>query len=226
MPVMFEQELDLEKHESSVVPLLLIVTLIAVMVGVAGYYIWENQQVVSTNVASSLAIAALNAQGPAVIRFHTGLITPSVELKPRDPNYRLLEKAGLLKLGRDKGRSTPVVLTSAGEKGLREIPGVRKTREKDGTDSYVVPIAQCRLLTVGKITMNNARRATVEFTWKWEPNSLGEVFDASGPLVKSFNTWDRATLIDKYGANFYHGEAKKTAITLVKFDHSWKIPEE
>jgi hypothetical protein len=222
---MFEQELELEKHESSVVPLLMVVALITVIVGVAGYYLWENQQVVSTYEASSLAMAALNAQGPAVIRFHTGVITPSVDLKPRDPNYRLLDKAGLLKLGRDKGRSTPVVLTSVGETRLREIGGVHKMREKDGTDSYLVPIAERRLLAVDKVTMINPQRAIVEFSWKWDPNSLGDVFDASGPLVKSFSSWERAMLIDKYGANFYHGEAKEAVITVAKSDHGWGIQE-
>ena len=35
----------------------------------------------------------------------------------------------------------------------------------------------------------------------------GDLFDAAGPAVKAFNTWDRSTLIDKYGANFYHDPA-------------------
>jgi hypothetical protein len=101
-PVMFEQEVELEKSRSSMVPLLLIGALIVIIAGAAGYYIWENQRVMNRYEASSLAIAALNAQGPALIRFHTGVITPSVDLKPRDRNYRLLEKAGLLKLGKDR----------------------------------------------------------------------------------------------------------------------------
>ena len=35
-----------------------------------------------------------------------------------------------------------------------------------------------------------------------EPGVMGEFLDASGPLVKSFNTWDRGTLIDKFNAKF------------------------
>jgi hypothetical protein len=224
MAVMFEQELEFEKKQSSAIPLLLIVVMIVALVGVAGYYIRESRRVLSMYEASSLAMAALHAQGPAVIRFHTGFLTPG--MKPGDPNYRLLEKAGLLRLGKEKGRMTPVVLTSAGEKQLNEIAGVEKTTDKDRTVSYVVPIAERRLLAVDKITMVDMGHATVAFTWKWEPNQLGEVFDVSGPLVKSFNTWERATLISDYAANYYHGDAKQAAISVAKSDHGWKIPEE
>jgi hypothetical protein len=165
-------------------------------------------------------------RAPAVISFHTGLITPSVNVRPRDPNYRLLEKAGVLKLGKDRGRTTPVILTSAGEKRLKEIAGVQETSEKDATVAYVVPIAARRLLAVDKITMITGKRATVEFTWKWVPNTLGESFDASSALVKSFNTWDRATLINKYGVDFYNGQAKTALINIVKVDQNWKVGEE
>ncbi len=222
---MFEQEIELEKHESSVIPLLLIVVLIASVVGVAGYYVWQNRQVLSNQEALGVVSAAVSAPGPAVIHFHTGMLTPSVDVKPRDPNYRLLEKAGVLKLGKDKGRATPVALTPEGEKQLQAISGVRKTQEKDGT-AYIVPIAEHRLVGVSKITMNGPNRATVEFTWKWEPNRLGEVFEASGPLVKSFNTWERGTLIDKYGANFYHGEPTRASLVLMKGDKGWQVAEE
>ena len=109
---------------------------------------------------------------------------------------------------------------------MGEIVGVEKTTEKNGTVSYVVPIAERRLLAVDRVTMIGLGRATVEFTWKWEPNRLGEVFDVSGSLVKTFNTWERATLISDYAANFYHGEAKQAVISVVKSDHVWKIAEE
>ncbi len=224
MAGMFEQELELERKQSSAVPLLLIVVMIVALVGVAGYYIRESRKVLSMYEASDLAMAVLNAQGPALTRFHTGLLPPS--MKPSDPNYRLLEKAGLLRLGKAKGKLIPVTLTSAGEKQLSEIAGVQKTRENDGTVSYVVPIAERRLLGVDKITMNDLEHATVEFTWKWEPNPLGEAFDISGPLVKSFNTWERAALIDDYAANFYHGDAKQAVISVAKSGRIWKIPQE
>src|SRR5207253_3752345 len=86
---MFEQEIEMEKRESSVVPLLLIVAMILAIVGLAGYYVWQNQQVMSTADAGNVVSASLKAQGPAVVRFHTGMVKASVNEKPEDPHYRL-----------------------------------------------------------------------------------------------------------------------------------------
>jgi hypothetical protein len=163
---------------------------------------------------------------PATINVHVGKVTASVAVKPHDPNYRLLEKAGLVKLGKDQGAVTPVMLTPKGETQFQEIVGVVKTKEEDGTESYTVPIASRRLVEISKITMTNPSHAIVDYTWKWEPNQLGEVFDASGPLVKSFNTWERGTLIDKYGAKFYHADPTKTTLTLAKVGKHWEISAE
>jgi hypothetical protein len=193
---MFEQEVELEKRENSVVPLLLIVAMIVCIVGVAAYYVWQNKQVLSTADAGNAISAALRQQGPATVRFHVGMVKPSVEEKPEDPHYKLLEKAGIVRLGKAKDRVYPVALTSDGQKLLGEIAGVSKVTEKDGTDLYVVPLADRRLVEISKITMDSLSRATVIYSWKWEPNRLGNLLDASGSLVKSFNTWDRATLID------------------------------
>ena len=220
---MFEQEIEMEKRESSVVPLLLIVSMILLIVGVAGYYVWQNKQVLSTADAANVVVASLKNQGPATIHFHTGIVKASVDERPEAPHYRLLDKAGLIKLGKTNGRTTPIAITAQGEKLLAEIPGVVKVKEKDGTDSYVVPLAERRLETVSKITMLSPERATVEFSWKWDANKLGNLFDASGSLVKSFNTWDRATLIEKHGANFYHGDPSKVLLTLVKSDKGWQV---
>ena len=223
---MFEQEIEMEKRESSVVPLLLIVAMILLIVGVAGYYVWQNKQVLSTADAANVVVASLKNQGPATIHFHTGIVKASVDERPEAPHYRLLDKAGLIKVGKTNGRTTPIAITAQGEKLLAEIPGVVKVKEKDGTDSYVVPLAERRLETVSKITMLSPERATVEFSWKWDANKLGNLFDASGSMMKSFNTWDRSTLIDKYGANFYHGDATKVTIALMKGDKGWQIPQD
>ncbi len=220
---MFEQEVELEKRESSVVPLLLIVTMIVAIVGAAGYFVWQNKQVLSGADAGNAISTVLRQQGPATVRFHVGMVKPSVAEKPEDPHYRLLEKAGIVKLGKSRERVFPVALTSDGAKLLAQIPDVTKNKEKDGTDLYVVPLAERRLVEVFKVTMNSPTRATVAYSWRWEPNKLGNLFDASGSLVKSFNTWDRATLIDKYGANFYHADPTKVQIVLSKPDRgSWQ----
>lgn len=215
---MFEQEVELEKRESTVVPLLLIVTMIVAIVGVAGYFVWQNKQVLSNADAGNAISTALRQQGPATVRFHVGMVKPSVAEKPEDPHYKLLEKAGIVKLGKANNRVYPVALTSDGQKLLAEIPDVSKVTEKDGTELYVVPLADRRLVDITKVTMNSPSRATVNYSWKWEPNKLGNLFDASGSLVKSFNTWDRATLIDKYGANFYHSDPTKVQMVLTKPD--------
>jgi hypothetical protein len=222
---MFEQELEMEEREASAIPLLLIVALIVAIVGVAGYFLWQNLQVLSSQEAATV-ITAAEAKMPAVISVHVGNVTPSVAVKPHDPNYRLLEKAGMLRVGKDQGRMTPVTLTPQGEKQFQQIAGVTKTKEEDGTESYAVPIAERKLVEISKVTMANPSHAIVEFTWKWEPNQLGEVFDASGPLVKSFNTWERGTLIQKYDVNFYHSNPVTTTLTLAKVGKSWEIAAE
>ena len=223
---MFEQELELEKKTSTVVPLLLIVVLILSIVGVAVYYLLQSRQVLSQGDAQQVVVASLKNMGPVTIHFETGLVKASVEEKPRDPNYRLLEKAGLITLGKDKDWKTPVALTAKGRDLFANIPGVSKSKDKDGADIYVVPIAERKFAGISKITMTGTGRATVEYLWKWETNQLGELFDASGPLVKGFNTWDRATLISKYGANFYHAEPTRVGLALVKGDKGWQIAVE
>lgn len=74
--------------------------------------------------------------------------------------------------------------------------------------------------------MTGMGRATAEFTWGWDPNEVGEMLDASGSLVKSFNTWDRGTLIDKYGVKFYHDAPTKAVIAFVRGDGEWKVSSE
>lgn len=223
---MFEQEIEMEKRESSVVPLLLIIAMIVIFVGVAGYYIWQNKQVLSTADAGNVIAASLKAQGPASVQFHTGLVKASINEKPQDPHYKLLEKAGIVKLGKANaaGRIFPIFLTPQGEKLLAEIPDVQKVKEKDGTYLYVLPLAHRKLMEISKVTMVNPERATVNYVWQWDPNKIGNLFDASGSLVKSFNTWERATLIEKYGANFYHGEPTKVTVNLMKNQNkTWQI---
>src|SRR3954449_12460928 len=83
---MFEQEIEMEKSQSSVVPLLLIVCLIVSVVGVAGYYLVQSRKVVSKQEATSIVTASLKQQGPATIQFRTGMVKASVADKPHDPN--------------------------------------------------------------------------------------------------------------------------------------------
>ena len=178
-----------------------------------------------------MVTSILKAQGPAVLRFHTGTVKSSINEKPRDPHYKLLEKAGMVKLtpvkGKGKGEVYDIALTPKGETELTAFPEFQKAKEKDGTVALAVPLARRKLVEVTKVTMNGPSMARVEYTWKWEPTPVGDLFDANGDLVKAFNIWDTQTMIEKYGANFYHGDAKRVAVNLVKTDKgSWQVMSE
>ncbi|MGE5724693.1 MAG: hypothetical protein ACM34G_05935 [Acidobacteriota bacterium] len=226
MSEIFEAEVKMEK-QSSVLPLLLLLSLMAAVLGVVAYVVLEirARQPLSAREAGSVVETILKAQGPAVIHFHGGLVMPSVDEKPRDPHYRLLEKVGVVKTAKAAGGGTMVTLMPAGER-LASIPGFKKWKNADGTTSYAIPLAQRQLVEISNITMSGVNDATVQYTWKWVPNQLGDDFDAAGKLVKNFNTWDRATLIEKYGADFYHGDPTRASVNLVRTDKGWKIATE
>ncbi|HLK32558.1 MAG TPA: hypothetical protein VKT29_05670, partial [Terriglobales bacterium] len=184
------------------------------------------RQPMTAKEATGVVQSILTSQGPAVTHFHGGLVMPSVDEKPRDPHYRLLEKAGVVKTAKAAGGGTMVSMTPLGDRIMTSIAGVKKWKNADGTTSFAVPLAQRQLVEISKVTMNGVNDAVVDYTWKWVPNQLGDDFDAAGDLVKSFNTWDRATLIDKYGADFYHGDPTKATVSLVRTDKGWKIATE
>lgn len=224
---MFEQEIEMEQRQSSVVPLLLIILMIVAFVGVAAYYVVQNQKVLPATEASNLIANSLKEGGPVTIQFRTGMVIASVAERPHGPNYRLLEKAGLLNIGKDKGRATPVTLTAEGRTLMADLPGVGKSKDaKDGTDIYVVPVAERVLSGTLQITMTGMGRAKAEFTWAWAPNQVGAMLDASGALVKSFNTWDRGVLIDKFNVKFYHGDPTKATLYFARGDKGWQIAAE
>lgn len=223
---MFEAELEMEKKSGSWVPLLLVLGLVAVIVGVGGYFYMQVKRGLSQQEATRVVTALLKAQRPAAVQFHTGLLTSSVADKPSNPHYRLLEKAGVLKLGKLTAKGMPVELTPEGERLLAQIPGVQKAKEKDGTQAYLVPLAERKLVQVSNVKMNTPSLARVDYVWKWEPNKLGEAFDASGELVRGFKTWDRANLIEKHGADFYRAEPKTMSVNLLRGDKGWQLPPE
>jgi len=206
--------------------LLLIVTLIVGIAGVSLYFVIDSRKVLSAAEASPVILASIEGQPPATLHFATGLLASDVDQTPHGPQYRLLEKEGYLKLGKDVKSKTPVALTPQGEAWLGEIPGVKKSSDSDKNDNYVVPLAQRKLVEVGKISMLSPSKATVEYAWKWETTKAGDLFDAAGPAVKAFNTWDRSTLIDKCGANFYHEAPTKVTVLLARTAKGWEISNE
>jgi len=223
---MFEQELELEKKNSSIVPLLLIVTLIVAIAGVSIYFVLWSRTTLTTAEASPIVLAGIESQGSPTLHFVTGSLESDAAQKLHDPHYRLLEKEGYLKIGKDSKSKTPVSLTAKGQAWLGEIAGVKKSKNKEGNDEYAVPLAARKLTEISKITMLSPSKATVQYSWKWEPTKAGDLFDAAGPAVKEFNTWDRSTLIDKYGANFYHAAPTKVTVLMVKMAKGWEITNE
>ena len=221
---MFEAEVEMERR-SAFLPLLLMACLVTAIVGMVAYIALQARAraPLSAQAASVIVASALERPGPAVIHFHTGLVKPSVNDRPGDPHYRLLEKAGIVKLATAPRGSEVISLTPAGERLITALRSFKKWKETDGTFSYQVPLAQRQLVSITDITMSGVNNATVEYIWKWMPNQMGDVFDAGGSLVKGFNLWDRQTLIDKYEADFYHGSPTKSTLALARTDRGWRI---
>jgi hypothetical protein len=221
---MFEAEVEMERR-SSFLPLVLMMCLVAAIVGLAAYVLLQVRErtPLSTNQASGIVTATLQGPGPAIIHFRTGLVKPSTDVKPGDPNYRLLEKAGIVKLAKAPRGSVLVSITPEGERLMTGLPDFTKSKDADGTFSYQASLAQRQFVSIASVNMNGGNNAIVEYNWKWVPNQLGDVFDAGGPLVKSFNLWERQTLINKYEADFYHGNPTRSTIALARNGREWKI---
>ena len=225
---MFEAEIEMEKKESSIMPLLLVLVLAGLILGGIGgvvYMVVQTKRGLPEQDVATLISKALKAEGPAKTRFYTGLVKQTAGEKVLDPHYKLLEKAGIIdyKLQKDK-YSAKVTLTPAGEKEMIAL-AAEKTRDEDGTVRYVVPLAERKLVAISQIKMDGLARCIVEYSWKWEPNELGQSFDASGSAVKGFGTYERMSLIDKYGAAFYGAAPVKTTALLVKKDTGWEVSQ-
>jgi len=221
---LFEQEAELEKSAVSFRLIGIIAIIVAIGVGI-GYYFVHQQRDLTVADATPVLTSALASRGPAVVTFKVGHVEPSVTEKPRDPHYRLLEKAGVITTKDDKKGGLYNTITPDGELLVSKLADFKKLKNTDGTQTYIVPLATREMVKVDTVTMAGPNAARVEFTWRWKPNVLGQKFDASGDLVQKFNTWDRATLIKSYGVDFYK-DTKKSSAYLVRGDKGWKIGEE
>jgi len=162
---MFEAEVEMEKR-SSFLPFLLLVCLLAGVVGIVTYVVFQvhEKTPLSAQEASGIVASALQGPGPAITHFRTGLVKPSANEKPGDPNYRLLEKAGIVKLANAARGSVLVSLTPGGERLTMALPDLKKWKETDGTFSYQAPLAQRQLVSIAGVTMIGVHNATVEYT--------------------------------------------------------------
>ncbi|HYG98742.1 MAG TPA: hypothetical protein VD837_06385 [Terriglobales bacterium] len=224
---MFEEELKLEKESKALSfssPFLYIFLIIILVVGGVAYWMVSQNRDVTPDQAKIVLENALKARGPATVHFHLGAVKASVDEKPRDPHYKLLEKAGFVKLGSGKDGAVLVNLTPLGEGTFAKLPEFQKAKNPDGTDAVMVPLATRELAEITKVEMTGVNTARVEYVWKWKPNKVGEVFDATGATVKGFSQWDRATLIKNYGVDFYR-EPQKGSVNLVRSEKGWKIGE-
>ena len=222
-PELFAAEIEMQGRNSSFLPIVLILGLLFVVGGTVFYVVKGARDVLTVPVATSTVTQILNSEATASVRFSSGTVVASVNEKPFDPQYKLLAKAGIV-VTKPKGSTALIVnLTAPGEQLLAAINGVQKDKKSDGTTSYKVPLATRQLVSIDKVTMIKPHLATVDYTWKWEANRLGKEFDASGSLVQSFTTWDRATLIKSYGVDFYSGAPAKASIILVEGNNgTWK----
>jgi len=218
---MFEQELELEKR-SSWGPLLLVLVLVGSILGLAGYYIFQLKKGISQAEATTVIEAQLKAKVPNVT-FRSGKVQANGGEQPKDPHYKVLEKAGLLKLTNVSWDTNIVIVTDAGEKLFASIPGFTKKKNLDNTWTYEVPLATKKLVKIDGLKLLNPNSATVEFEWQWMPNQVGDLFDVGSGNLSSYSTWDRQKLIDRYGADFYHAEAKKETLSLAKGDKGWEL---
>jgi hypothetical protein len=224
MPELFEQEVEMEKR-SSWGPLLLVIVLIGSILGGAGYYILEMKKGLSQEEASSLINEQLKTKD-AKLSFHVGKVVSGMNEQAKDPHYKLLAKAGFLTIKDVSWDTIIATVTPAGEKAFTTLPGFKQWKNADGTSTYEIPLASRKLVKIDSITLNGPARAKVEYEWQWVPNRFGELFDASGDSLKSFNTWDRSKLIQKYGADFYHAAPTKVLLHMEKGDKGWKIANE
>ena len=220
---MLEREIELEKGESSAIPFLIITVLVFAIASAVLYFVLEPRQDLSAQEATFLVTGVLNAEGPTAVRFHIGLVKERPGESPRDPRYRLLEEAGVLKLGDPAGSRTPVALTERGSQILSGIVGVKRSKDADGNDAYVVPLAVRKLVDITTITMDGPERASIEYTWVWHPNTLGEAFDRLGPAVAMMRDEDRLELVNKFGVRYYHAVPKKEVIRAVKSPQGWQV---
>jgi hypothetical protein len=220
---LFAAEIEMEKKSSNIFPILFVSLLVLVVGGTIYYFVKGANAVLTKPVATVSVNSILKGQGPAVIRFSTGLVTSNMNEKPTDPHYTLLTKAGVLATKKKSWNSITSELTPAGQKVLDSINGVEKITNADKTVTYQVPLAQRKLVAIDKIEMIRPHLAKVTYSWQWEPNRLGKEFDASSDLVKGFSTWDRGTLIKSYGVDFFSAAPTHVTVVLQETkDGSWK----
>ncbi len=222
---MFEEEIAMEKKSSSFGPLLIIAAVALAIGSVVFFLVREMRKGMTQEEAVAAATQIVQKRGPAVVRFRTGLLFQSADVKPNDPNYKVLERAGLIKTAKGKDGGTKVDLTPAGEQLLKDVPGVTKKERSESTE-YTLPLAARTLLTVSDLKVPTGNTASFVYTWKYEPTKAGEIFNAAGPYAAKLTQWERINLIKDYGADyFYENTQPPVKVSLVRTDKGWQVAE-
>jgi hypothetical protein len=149
---MFEAEVEMEKR-SSFLPLVLMMCLVAAIVGLVS----RLRATPGPGENASHRGAGERDRDSDVARIRSGhhsLPRWSRETecneKPGDPNYQLLEKAGIVKLAKVAQGRMVVSITPGGERLMAGLPGFKKFKEADGTFLYQAPLAQRQFVSNGK----------------------------------------------------------------------------
>jgi len=219
---MFEQEIEMEKKEGSPFgPILIVLLLVGLFVGGIGLVVFQSREMLKPAEATAALKARIDSAAPVTVAFRTGKISYAAADKPTDPQYLLLEKAGILKIARiTKGTdfAAQVDLTPAGKDFIASLPGVKGVPDKENTTEYVLPLASRKLVSVDKITKLGQRKYEVQYTWKWQTTKAGDLFDIDGQVVQKLQSYDRSMLIDRHGADYYHHSPAQATIQLTKAD--------
>lgn len=145
-PELFAAEVAMESKSSNFAALIMIFALVFVLGGTIFYFFKTSREGLTTPVATNSINEILKAQGGSKINFSVGTIVSSVNEKAMDPHYKLLEKAGILTVKPRSWNSIYANLTPAREKVLSGIQGVDKGNNSDGNTSYVVSLAERKIV--------------------------------------------------------------------------------
>src|SRR5271166_3556617 len=157
-PELFAAEIEMERKNSNLFPLVFIAALVFVVGGTIYYFVKNAKNVLTVPVATATISQILNNQAPATVQFSTGKLN-----KPFDPQYTLLAKAGIVRLDNPaKAPAAAVSVTGPGETVLNGIDGVQKEKTVTGATKYSVPLAVRKLVSVDKVTMLKPHLAQVE----------------------------------------------------------------
>lgn len=219
---MFEQAIEIENKEGSRFgPFLIIVVLVGLFIGGFAVVIFQSRPTLKPEEATAAVESRLIASGPVSVSFRTGVVSYADADRPSDPQYKLLEEAGILKIAKAKGYAAQVELTPEGKQFLASLANVQTRPDKDNTTVHILPLASRKLVSVDNVIKLTPDHFQVQYTWAWRTTKAGDMFDIAGNLVQELPAYDRGRLIDQFGANYYHDEPAHASLVLKRDEKGW-----